>query len=193
MRFNPLQGKPWRLWLNGLLFHVVWLLCVTSSELLAVMGMVVFVILHHRTAISSNNEWVFVAVLATLGILADSTIASLNLITYATSQPDSTVHFIGHIPLWLAILWVAFSMTLHHSFFALARYPLLSVACGLFLAPLSYYSGALLSGATINVPLWRFLAVEGLLWATLLPVALNVATDPRFQRQARGNEIIPNQ
>lgn len=94
----------------------------------------------------------------------------MQLITYATTFQDSSLHFIGNIPLWLALLWVAFATTLHHSFYRLYRHPFIAALCGLILVPFSYYGGSLLFGARIATPLWLLFVVVGLMWAILLPL-----------------------
>lgn len=167
--------KAGPLWLNALLFHGFWLVCVLGSEWLSVIALFVWGFIHHRYFIFAKREWVVIAMVSASGIALDNAILGPALIHFNPGQIDNPLHFIGRIPFWLALLWVGFSMTIMHCFYWLADRLALASILGLLVVPVSYYTGAQLSDATIVTPSWRYVLSEGILWAILLPAGLQFA------------------
>ena len=174
-RHSLTRPKAGPLWMNALLFHGFWLVCVLGNEWQAVIALFAWGVIHHRYFIFARREWIVIAVVSVSGIALDNAILGPRLIQFDPGQIDNPRHFVGRIPLWLALLWVGFSMTLMHCFYWLSKKLALAALLGFFVVPLSYYTGAQLSDATIADPTWRYFLSEGLLWAILLPAGLQLA------------------
>jgi hypothetical protein len=168
--------KPGGMALNALLFHALWVVCVVATESQTLLALGIVIVLHQLFFVSMKREWLLIALVSIIGISLDNLILNTQIIQFNTGTSEAPVHFIGRIPLWLACLWVGFSMTLMHGFYWLATKPFLSAALGLLVVPVTYYTGARLSDAVIVGPTWHYLLREGLLWAAVLPLSMQLAT-----------------
>ena len=82
------------------------------------------------------------------------------VLAYASPGPIA-----GQAPAWIAMLWVAFALTLNHSLGWLVRRPLLAVAFGLIGSPASYFAAQRLGAVEFLVAPQAALALIGVAWA----------------------------
>lgn len=150
---NNLQKHYWLI--NGVIFQVVWFASVYFGNTVAVISAVIFLMLHIPFA--KNHEWLLIVQISVLGWFYNQM-----LFRNAVLIAD------GGAPLWLHAIWPMFAATLCHSlkFFAVRRW--LLVVCGMVLAPISYYSGALLSGTQMGLALVPYLLTISLSWVVLM-------------------------
>ena len=96
-----------------------------------------------------------------LGTVVDSLL--LNLGVFEFKQPGVLV------PLWLAVLWAVFAITLRYCL-AWTAHPMWRAALlGAISGPLSYYAGQRLGAVQFPFGLWPTLVGLGVLWAGLFP------------------------
>ena len=181
---------------NAMGFQLVWFICVQGNSIYAVIAVLALLVLYHLTFRTNLKTWKALCIFSVLGYLGDGVIAYVFQLNYAevtrfvpssisaeaavlsmeTIENNSyTLQSISPLlaPLWLLSLWVAFATTLDHSMKWILKTPLLTIAIGLFLVPLSYLAGIKLSNSQFMVPLSdfniaMFFLVEGLWWALLL-------------------------
>lgn len=143
-------------WLiNGLMFQLTWFVSVYFGDLAAVASAVVFLLVHIPFA--QKNEWLLILQVSVLGWF-------YNQILFRTEVLVSD----AGAPIWLHAIWPMFAATLCHSlnYFTTRRW--LLVVCGMVLAPVAYYSGALLSGTQMGLALPAYLLAISLSWAVLM-------------------------
>ena len=175
---------------NAMGFQLVWFICVQGNSIYAVIAVLALLVLYHLTFRTNLKNWKALCIFSVLGYLGDGVIAYVFQLNYAevkslvpsTMSAEAASLSTGSIestlppllaPLWLLSLWVAFATTLDHSMKWILKTPLLTIAIGLFLVPLSYLAGIKLSNSQFMVPLSdfniaMFFLVEGLWWALLL-------------------------
>ena len=119
------------------------------------------VILNQQLFKTNAKVWLVLLLFSLVGYLGDTAITLLIDLKYSNS-------FETFAPIWLLSLWIAFSTTLNHSMNWLFNSPLIALAAGLLLVPLSYVAGITLSDSAINDPYWMFIVAEGAWWAVLL-------------------------
>ena len=89
------------------------------------------------------------------------------------------------LPVWLAVLWLAFAITLSHGMAFLGRLQLhWQVLVGLFTGPLVYALGARFGAAQLAEPLWSSIVLLALVWACLLPISLYLLNKGRTWQQS---------
>lgn len=122
-----------QLLLNAIGFQVCWFACVFGGSAVALPVVGAFVAWQYRYW--QPAEWRLLLGVTLAGIAMDSLWLHSGLMTFA--DPSLPI-----IPLWLALLWLAFAATLLHSLQWLMSKPLLLGVASLLAAPLSYYAGS---------------------------------------------------
>lgn len=106
-----------------------------------------------------------------LGMVTDQALLSLNILEFGST----------YLPIWLAILWLAFSATLYsiHQFFQpmTPGMKMLIGACG---GALSYYAGYLLGSVEFTYSVLSSILVIGLSWLALFPLFLVILSRPTY-------------
>ena len=110
------------------------------------------------------------------------------LITAIGGSIDSLLHFFGFFifpdsaftPLWLIVLWSAFSCTVCHGLNFLSQSRVLQIIVGGGLAPLSYFAAERLGAVNITMPSVSSYLLMASIWAmlfvlfyTLKPILIN--------------------
>jgi len=167
-------------WLNLVLFHLVWLVCILANNTLALAATILFLGIHSVFYVDHKKEWLIIAGFTLVGVIVDSLQMNLGYIIFSGSIKIDVVD--THVllpPIWLVCLWIAFATTLAHGLFWFAKHLKLAALCALVSVPVSYYFGAILSGSTLVTGV-KFLLIEGAIWSILFPVGL------MFSRQLKG-------
>lgn len=148
--------------LNGLMFQVIWLICVFGGDPWAPLAIMLLAVwLWWRRLPGELGQ---IGLLSGIGILLDS----LWMVAGLTVFQDTLWPQAPLIPLWLMVLWIGFSATLRHSMRFLLGRPLLAAILGAIAAPISYATGAHLAEVTITT---ATLVAVGTSWAALLAIA----------------------
>ncbi|GAB3099084.1 DUF2878 domain-containing protein [Aestuariicella hydrocarbonica] len=168
--------------LNGLLFQLGWFLAVLGGDYWALVALVIMVFVHGAFWVRDRREWWLVVTVTVVGSCLDSVWVLLGFLVpdpvldhsvelgFLQSQSLQPEWLQTRIPLWLVCIWAMFSMTLTHVLSWLSRRYLLAALLGAMAAPLSYWSGAQLSGMAIGVPVGLSLLVIAIGWALLMPI-----------------------
>ncbi len=150
------SSKKMALLLNIIGFQLCWIACVIGGNLWASLCVSLFMF-WHWWQLKTGELWLIITI--TLGgTLFDSLLLNLDLLTFPSYEGPL-------IPLWLILLWTAFSATLYHSMAWLLKKPLLAAALGAVAAPWSYYAGSLFDAVQLTSPALLLIASA---WALLL-------------------------
>ena len=154
--------ERYRLIANALLFQLAWFSCVLGAQQpwLLLLG-VACIAIHLRWISRQPGEWRALLLVALCGWLLDSLLMHLGVFGF------NSAHWI--LPLWLALLWLAFASTLGYSLNWSANPWWLGSLLGALGGPLSYWGGAKLAGVQMPLGLWPTLLLLALIWAALLP------------------------
>lgn len=118
--------------INAVGFQLCWFACVLGGSLWALPAVLAFMIWHRQVA--TKAEWLFISILSLCGIALDTLWYQLGIFSF-----DS--YTMPIIPVWLALLWLAFSATLFHSLQIVFSKVWLIVPLAAISAPISYYAG----------------------------------------------------
>ena len=160
--------------LNFIAFQVAWFACVlggANDRALAgtlVVGAVIG--LHLALAQRSLPEALLIAVAAVIGLLWDSGLVALGLISYPTGNFAP-----GLAPYWIVAMWALFATSLNLSMAWLKDRAWLAALFGAVGGPLAYLAGERLGGLQMPDPVLA-LGAQALGWAVLLPMLTRLAT-----------------
>ena len=152
---------------NAIIFQCCWFLAVLVITEVTLIALAIALIVYFYSLNSVSKNLYFMAltliVLSLVGYIGDSIIAWQTGLVYSDN--------IGNLaPVWLLVLWIAFSTTLPFSMTWIFIKPWLTVIIGLCLAPMSYVAGIHLSNSYFieegSYP--TFFVIEGIWWAILL-------------------------
>jgi len=162
-----------RVLLNFAVFQIAWFACVLGGAhdrvTAGTLAVAAAVALHLAIAPRPGPEARLVAILTGIGLVWDSLVVSLGLMSYpaGTFAP-------GVAPLWILAMWALFATTLNLSMSWLKGRPWLAAAFGAVGGPLAYVAGRKLGGVEMNEPALALL-VQGLGWAVMMPLLLRLA------------------
>lgn len=152
-----------RLGINALLFQLAWFCCVFGAKQpWLLLGAGACIALHFFALSRSRAEWRGLLAVAACGWVLDSALLQLGVFRMADAQ--------WIVPLWLALLWLAFACSIGYSLQWTARPWWLGSLLGALAGPLSYWAGAKLAGVELPLGQWPSLVLLGGLWALLLPL-----------------------
>lgn len=160
-----------RFCVNAISFQLVWFIAVQADSNITMAITVLLLLSHQIFLVRTNSEWVFIIGFAAIGIVIDSLLQALGLISFSHSL---SFFGISTAPLWLICLWLAFATTLCHSLFWLRNKTWAIALLSASGVPLSYYAGAKFSGSEITQPTWIFLVTEACVWFLLLLISFRV-------------------
>lgn len=161
--------------LNFVGFQVVWVLAVGGAARglwwPGLAGLLVFAGLQLYATRAWRADLALMLLTGLIGCAADSLLVQLGLVRYATAVPSG-----AYAPIWIAGLWMAFSLTLNHSMSWLQGRWTLAVLFGAIGGPLVFWIAARYWDAVVIVePQWRGLTALGVEWAVLTPLLLVLA------------------
>ncbi len=118
--------------INMLAFQGCWFACVLGGDLIGISSALAFLLLH--LWITRGQGLGLSLLLTAAGILFDSLLSLLGVMRFGGEIWPP-------IPLWLAALWLAFSLTPHYALGWLQGKRQLAAVLAFALAPLSYFAG----------------------------------------------------
>ena len=159
--------------INFIQFQAVWFLCIFGAahqfELVAILisvGIIAWALLtsEHRT-----HDYRMILIGAVLGIVIDSVLISLNLITFTTS------YWASFAPLWMTPIWIALVLTLQSSMSWLSGRYLLAGVLGSISGPFAYWAGVRMGAGAFPdfVPAMISLSV---IWLVITPVLFYISS-----------------
>jgi hypothetical protein len=149
-------------------YQLTWFACIGGAGAgMAWPGPVavaLFAAWHFRSSPSRQADLRLVAACIAVGLVLDTLWVQLGLLRFAAAWPSLEL-----APVWIMASWVAFALTLNHSFAALGRRPLLAATLGLVGAPLAYRAADRLWQAVELAPGYAAPLAIGIAWAVVLP------------------------
>ena len=161
-----------KFWLHGLLFNIVWFLCVVQQQaLFGLCALLAWCLI----APPQRGETLFILVMACVGIAVDTLLKQINWLVF----DDSTWQL---LPGWLLILWFAFSRFLYRWLKHIQLSHAISLVIFAVLGPVNYGLGQGFGAVTINwMSVWAS-ALFLLWWVCLIPLGVwvNRLCETRF-------------
>ncbi|MDF1762102.1 MAG: DUF2878 domain-containing protein [Oleibacter sp.] len=145
--------------INFIGFQVCWFACVFGGTLWAAPLVTLYMLIHTRFA--NGYEWRLMTAISLIGIAIDMLWHTLGL----TAFPDTQSPL---IPIWLMLLWLAFSATMLHSLNHFFTRPWLIGLLSMVSAPLSYFAGTRAGAIEITNQGYIAIALE---WGVLMFLA----------------------
>ncbi len=137
-------------------FQLSWLACVIGGSVWGAVTVALFLLWHLRCLLP--GEWRLMTVLTGVGVLMDTLLYHLGVLQFPGYEG-------GLIPIWLMLLWLAFTATLLHSLQVMFVRPWLIGLVAAVSAPLSYYAGSRLGAVDLSeYGVW----IIGLSWGLLM-------------------------
>lgn len=157
--------------INVLLYQAVWFLCVFYGDKGALLSLGL-ILGHLLWTPCRKADLLMMAILLGCGLLIDGVMHLTGYISFTvTAQP---------IPLWLAVIWLALALLVHHSLSWLKTRLVLSAFFGAIGGPLAYWAGVKAGAAAFGVPPSHSLILLSVVWAFLWPVVMFI-----------GQQILP--
>ncbi len=154
---------------NATLFQICWFACVIGGAkgviwpaILSFSALAIFQLRPSRRA-KSDLKLLFASLV--LALIVDSTWIHLGWIKYSTPVPFEFI-----TPLWIALLWMAFSITLNHSLTWINKHPLLAPVLGAMGGVLSYWAGIRLGAVTFHADPILITIGLAIAWAASLQI-----------------------
>jgi hypothetical protein len=158
--------------LNFVGFQIVWVLAVGGAAKglwwPGLAGLLVYAGLQLYFSRWAAADFALLLLAALIGCAADSLLVHFELVRYATPVPSG-----AYAPVWIAGLWMAFSLTINHSMSWLKGRWVMAVLFGAIGGPLVFWIAARYWHAVeIVEPQWRGLIALGVEWALMTPLLL---------------------
>ena len=156
MTLTSLSPKNLNTLANILGFQLSWLACVVGGSVWGLVTVAAFLLWHQRCLLP--GEWRLMGALTGVGVLMDTLLYHLGVLQFPGYEG-------GLIPIWLMLLWLAFTATLLHSLQVMFVRPWLIGLVAAVSAPLSYYAGSRLGAVDLSeYGVW----IIGLSWGLLM-------------------------
>ncbi len=159
--------------INAMLFNVVWIACVAGSARSLIwpavlsVGLLAAFQLHPKNRHPNDLRLVWISLL--MGIFVDSIWIQLGWMDFTEKRP-----FIGLAPAWIVLLWVGFALTINHSLKWLMAHSALPALVGGIAAPITYFAGIKI-GAVIYTESVLLVSIGlGVAWAISLTILVEV-------------------
>jgi hypothetical protein len=149
------------IWLQLIAFQLLWFSAVLGRNDWLLLSLLL-IALHFAFSPSGRSDW-RVLPIALIGIAADALLTA------------SGVFRFDGMPLWLALIWVGFVLSLGHSLAWLRRLPLFALApLGALAGSASYIAGWRLDAIDLPLGLTASIIALAILWSILLPVLVRL-------------------
>jgi hypothetical protein len=162
-----------RIVLNFIAFQVAWFACVLgAANDQAVAGTLVVgavIGLHLTLARRSLPEALLIVVVAVVGLVWDSLLVMLGLMSFPTGNFAP-----GLAPYWIIAMWALFATSLNLSMAWLKGRPWLAAVSGAIGGPLAFLAGERLGGLQMADPVLA-LGAQAIGWAVMLPMLAHLA------------------
>jgi hypothetical protein len=159
--------------INFIQFQVVWFLCIFGAahqfELIAILISVGIIAWALLTSEHRAHDYRMILVGAILGIVIDTLLISLNLITFTSA------YWTGFSPLWMTPIWIALVLTLQSSMSWLSGRYTLAGLLGAISGPFAYWAGVRMGAGTFAdlIPAMISLSV---IWLVITPALFYVSS-----------------
>ena len=141
---------------NAVLFQCLWFLAILVGADWALLAMIPLA-LHAIVTVGGIKRLAPFAVVVLWGVTVDSL-----LCTTGIYQPaEARAMLLGVVPVWLAMMWIGFALTVPLSLSSLVRKRVLFIALSGIAGPLSYLGGERLGALSI---VHAFLPLLSLVW-----------------------------
>ncbi|MCL1037034.1 DUF2878 domain-containing protein [Shewanella submarina] len=149
--------------INALSFQAVWWTGVLFGNKAILLSLALLVV-HFALTPNRLQDLRLMLMLGTLGVLIDSLLTWLGVFEFSSA------------PIWLALLWCHFCLTLNASLGFLKLSPLwVSALLGAIFGPVSYLAGARFDAVLLPMGDWLTAAVLGLIWLIVMPLGVVLA------------------
>jgi hypothetical protein len=160
--------------LNFGAFQLAWFACVLAAAegraLLATLAVAIVVCVHLWLAPRRGPEAMLILVVTSIGLIWDSLLVSLGLLSYAAGN------FVdGVAPVWIIAMWALFATSLNLSMGWLKGRAWLAALVGALGGPLAYWAGERLGGVQMPDPVLA-LGTQAIGWAVIMPLLTLLAT-----------------
>lgn len=158
--------KRCRAWLppsimSAILFQIGWFLCIFCPPIVALSYVSFYIVIHFLYINHRPLFWLFSLRLFFIGIAIDAFWVYSGVIQLSTMDKV--------IPYWLVCLWLMFALALPFGFGFIRKHNALAVGLGVFGAPLSYVTGAIIrDDVMLMSPIWQSVLCIGVSWAAVL-------------------------
>lgn len=129
--------KTWQLILSVIVFQVTWISAAFSYELVALIGLLGLILLLKFSEVDAGKILISSNIAILTGVAMDASLYSLGVYDF----PGSHILFYLNVPVWLLIMWAAFSTTLFSSLYWSLDKPLIFIPLCALSGPLSYLAG----------------------------------------------------
>lgn len=157
---NDMNNGRLRLWCNALGYMVVWWGSVLAARndvwWLGPLFAILFTVWHLLSRTLITGEFVPVVIIAFAGFLFDSLLMGFNLVEYQSGWGEN--EFLA--PLWIGGIWLAFALTINHSFKAFLSRPIIAILLGVIGGPLTYRGAVSLGAISLTQPTYAFIALS---------------------------------
>ena len=151
--------------INLILFQFSWWVCVLgTSNGLSYIGplfMFLFLVLHLFYLNPNFQEIKFVILIALIGTMVDTGLASTGVISYEGIYTHSTRYL---APLWITAMWAGFAATVNHSMYWLNNRSVAAFLLGAIFGPLSYLTGSKFDVIHFHTSILNILLILAIIW-----------------------------
>ena len=158
---------------NLAVFEAAWFACILGVAhgwpLGGTAALLAAIAWHVAISGRPGTELALAAILAAIGLVAESAMVALGHVAYPAGQPVAWL-----APYWMVALWGEFSIALNVTLRWLKRRLVLASLLGAIFGPLSFLGGVRLGGARfVDEP--AALASLAAMWACLMPLVMAVS------------------
>lgn len=145
-----------------------WFVCVVGGDVYAALYLPLALLLYRKFVVANPDEWKLVVLVTFIGVLWDSVMISQGVLVVGEGAVLS-------VPVWLVCLWVLFATTLRNGLYWMNPYLVPAALVAGVAGPASYWTGTILSDASLGEPSLHSLAILAIGWAFILPFGLYLA------------------
>ncbi|WJG09606.1 DUF2878 domain-containing protein [Aliiglaciecola sp. LCG003] len=146
--------------INSILFNAAWLGCILLGNNFSYL-VLLWAAVHLFYSASLKSELFLLSAVTVLGVIIDTVFMHLGVFQF-----DNAVNI---IPFWLAMIWLAFAMTVNGYLKPMQEYKILQYLVGAIFPPLSYFAGMKFGVVSFGYSSEQTLLILSITWACLLP------------------------
>lgn len=155
--------------LNALLFQCLWFSAVQANDLIAVIAVVIFAVIHCIWFLKAG-ELMLISTTVIAGFFLETLAVNSGLLLFANAINFTVIGQTFQLPpIWLMTLWIGFAFTLGHSLSWLFNSRLAITVLSFTAVPFSYFAGfSFSSSESLSSPWYLGYLLEAALWCCLL-------------------------
>ena len=150
-------------------FYTCWWLSIygasQESYFLGPISLLIYMIIHFIFLTENKVEYRYILICSILAFLFDTFLLNLNLIEYRGFLSENY----QIAPLWVACLWISFSLSIFHSFKILQKKYKQSMFLGVLSGPFIYYSLSKIGIITLLYSSVSILILISISWMFIIP------------------------